>query len=83
MLVIVIGGALLLHLTRFGANVYALGGNRTTASLMGVAVGKMTIKIYMLSSLLAGSPASSSPSTQAPAIRSPPSVSSSTPSPPS
>lgn len=55
MLVIVIGGALLLHLTRFGANVYALGGSRATASLMGVAVGKMTVKIYMLSSLLAGS----------------------------
>jgi simple sugar transport system permease protein len=54
MLVIVIGGALLLHLTRFGANVYALGGSRATASLMGVAVGKMTVKIYMLSSLLAG-----------------------------
>lgn len=54
MLVIVIGGALLLHLTRFGANVYALGGSRATASLMGVAVGKMTVRIYMLSSLLAG-----------------------------
>lgn len=54
MLAIVIGGALLLHLTRFGANVYALGGSRATASLMGVAVGKMTVKIYMLSSLLAG-----------------------------
>ncbi|MCP1739795.1 ribose/xylose/arabinose/galactoside ABC-type transport system permease subunit [Bradyrhizobium japonicum] len=54
MLVIVIGGALLLQLTRFGANVYALGGSRATASLMGVAVGKMTVRIYMLSSLLAG-----------------------------
>jgi simple sugar transport system permease protein len=54
MLAIVIGGALLLRLTRFGANVYALGGGRATASLMGVAVGKMTVKIYMLSSLLAG-----------------------------
>ncbi len=54
MLAIVIGGTLLLHLTRFGANVYALGGSRATAGLMGVAVGKMTVKIYMLSSLLAG-----------------------------
>lgn len=54
MLLVVIGGALLLHLTRFGVNVHALGGNRATASLMGVAVGKMTVKIYMLSSLLAG-----------------------------
>ena len=30
-------GALLLQLTRFGANVYALGGSRATAALMGVA----------------------------------------------
>lgn len=53
-LIIVVGGMLLLHLTRFGANVYALGGSRATAGLMGVAVGRMTVKIYMLSSLLAG-----------------------------
>jgi ribose/xylose/arabinose/galactoside ABC-type transport system permease subunit len=46
-------GIVLAHFTRFGANVYALGGNRTSAELMGVPVGKTTIRIYMLSSFLA------------------------------
>jgi simple sugar transport system permease protein len=54
MLAILIVGALLLHLTRFGANVYALGGSRVTTALMGVPVGSMTVRIYMLSSVLAG-----------------------------
>jgi len=54
MLAILVAGALLLHLTRFGANVYALGGSRITTALMGVPVGSMTVRIYMLSSVLAG-----------------------------
>jgi galactofuranose transport system permease protein len=54
MLAVVAAGSVLLHLTRFGANVYALGGNRTATALMGVAVGSMTVRIYMLSSVLAG-----------------------------
>ena len=54
MLAVVISGAVLLHFTRFGANVYALGGNRVATELMGVAVGSMTVRIYMLSSVLAG-----------------------------
>jgi simple sugar transport system permease protein len=53
MLVTFAAGIVLAHFTRFGANVYALGGNRTSAELMGVPVGKTTIGIYMLSSLLA------------------------------
>jgi galactofuranose transport system permease protein len=51
---VVVMGSILLHLTRFGANVHALGGNRTATALMGVAVGPMTVRIYMLSSVLAG-----------------------------
>lgn len=47
-------GALLAHRTRFGANVYALGGNAQSAELMGVPVARTTILIYMLSSTLAG-----------------------------
>jgi simple sugar transport system permease protein len=47
-------GSVLLHFTRFGTNVYALGGNRTAAGLMGVPIGSMTVRIYMLSSVLAG-----------------------------
>ena len=47
-------GGLLLHFTRFGTNVYALGGGRATTTLMGVRTGPTTIAVYMLSSLLAG-----------------------------
>lgn len=54
MLATVAAGAALLHGTRFGANVYALGGARGSAALMGINVGRSTVLIYMLSSLLAG-----------------------------
>jgi galactofuranose transport system permease protein len=47
-------GTLLAHRTRFGSNVYALGGNATSASLMGVPIARTTILIYTLSSALAG-----------------------------
>jgi galactofuranose transport system permease protein len=54
MLVVTVAGAALLHLTRFGANVYALGGSRVSTALMGIPVGSMTVRIYMLSSVLSG-----------------------------
>ncbi|MFZ1430951.1 MAG: galactofuranose ABC transporter, permease protein YjfF [Geminicoccaceae bacterium] len=54
MLAVFAAGIVLLHFTRFGANVYALGGSRVSTELMGVRVGSMTIRIYMLSSVLAG-----------------------------
>jgi galactofuranose transport system permease protein len=54
MLAVFAASAVLLHFTRFGANVYALGGSRVSTALMGVRVGKTTILIYMLSGLLAG-----------------------------
>jgi simple sugar transport system permease protein len=54
MLVVVTAGGLVLHLTRFGANVFALGGSRVTTALMGIPVGSMTVRIYTLSSVLAG-----------------------------
>ncbi|WP_419728735.1 galactofuranose ABC transporter, permease protein YjfF [Lichenicola sp.] len=47
-------GILLLHFTRFGANVYALGGSRASTTLMGIPVARTTVQIYMLSSTLAG-----------------------------
>ncbi|WP_229428811.1 galactofuranose ABC transporter, permease protein YjfF [Microvirga pudoricolor] len=53
MLLVVAVGMVLAHFTKFGANVYALGGNRTSAELMGVPVGRTTIQIYTLSSVLA------------------------------
>ncbi|MEK6249760.1 MAG: hypothetical protein N2C12_16370, partial [Planctomycetales bacterium] len=41
------------HWTRFGRNVYAIGGNAQSAVLMGLPVGKTTIQIYALSGLCA------------------------------
>jgi ribose/xylose/arabinose/galactoside ABC-type transport system permease subunit len=54
MLAVVVAGAVLLRFTRFGANVYALGGSRVTTELMGIPVGSMTVRIYLLSSVLSG-----------------------------
>ncbi len=53
MIAVFIIGALVAHRTRFGSYVYALGGNSTSASLMGVPVARTTIGVYMLSSVLA------------------------------
>ncbi|MGP9800123.1 galactofuranose ABC transporter, permease protein YjfF [Rheinheimera sp. NSM] len=44
---------LLMHYSRFGTYVYALGGNSQSAELMGVPVARTTISIYALSSMLA------------------------------
>ncbi|SMC59099.1 monosaccharide ABC transporter membrane protein, CUT2 family [Fulvimarina manganoxydans] len=54
MLAVFIGGMILAHRTRFGRNVYAIGGNVQSAELMGVPVAATTIGIYALSSFLAG-----------------------------
>ncbi len=54
MLAVFAAGMVLAHLTRFGANVYAIGGNRVSAELMGVPIARTTVGIYMLSSTLAG-----------------------------
>lgn len=53
MVAVFIIGALVAHRTKFGSYVYALGGNSTSASLMGVPVAQTTIGVYMLSSVLA------------------------------
>ena len=46
-------GIWLAHFTRFGRNVYAIGGNETAALLLGVPVGRTIIGVYTLSSVLA------------------------------
>jgi ribose/xylose/arabinose/galactoside ABC-type transport system permease subunit len=46
-------GIFLAHFTRFGRNVYAIGGNNTGAMLLGVPVGRTIISVYALSSFLA------------------------------
>lgn len=45
--------AVMMHYSRFGTNVYALGGNAQSAELMGISIAKNTISIYALSSFLA------------------------------
>jgi galactofuranose transport system permease protein len=47
-------GFVLAHFTRFGSYVYALGGNKISAELMGVPVARTTVGIYALSGFLAG-----------------------------
>ena len=42
-----------MHFTRFGTNIYALGGSEQSAQLMGVPVKRTTISIYAASSFLA------------------------------
>ncbi len=54
MLAVVAIGIVIAHFTRFGANVYALGGSRISAALMGVPIAATTIRVYALSGLLAG-----------------------------
>lgn len=47
-------GGVLLHFTRFGRNVYALGANEEAAFLSGVATVRTKIMIYVLNGGLAG-----------------------------
>lgn len=54
MLIVFAVGMLVAARTRFGANVYALGGNPQSAELMGVPIGRTTIGIYALSGFLSG-----------------------------
>ena len=54
MLAVFIVGGFVAARTRFGANVYAIGGNQQSAELMGVPVGSTTIGIYALSGFLSG-----------------------------
>ncbi|HEV8290974.1 MAG TPA: hypothetical protein VGP94_03600, partial [Tepidisphaeraceae bacterium] len=56
-LVLLLAGFVVAHFTRFGRNVYAIGGNEQSAILMGLPVGRTKIAVYALSgfcSALAG-----------------------------
>ncbi|HEX3258139.1 MAG TPA: galactofuranose ABC transporter, permease protein YjfF, partial [Pseudonocardia sp.] len=48
---VVLVGAYLLHATRFGRTVYAIGGNQHSAVLMGLRVGRTKVAVYALSGL--------------------------------
>lgn len=53
MLLAFAGGAVMLRMTRFGATVYALGGDARAAELMGVSAGRTTVRIYAFSGFAA------------------------------
>ncbi len=56
-LVVIVGAFVLSKFSRFGRNVYAIGGNEQSATLMGLPVAKIKIGVYALSgfcSALAG-----------------------------
>ena len=48
MLMALVAAIAIAHFTRFGANVYAIGGDRTSATLMGVPMRRTTVGIYAL-----------------------------------
>ena len=48
MLVVLAAAIVIAHFTRFGANVYAIGGDRASAALMGVPMRRTTVAIYAL-----------------------------------
>jgi simple sugar transport system permease protein len=51
MLVAVVAGMIIAHYTRFGRNVYAIGGDRQSAQLLGIPVEKTLVQVYMLSGI--------------------------------
>lgn len=50
---VAIGGSIVANFTAFGRNVYAMGGNREAAELMGVPIRRTTVGVYALSGFLA------------------------------
>lgn len=54
MLLLFFGTALLLHRTRFGQHLYAIGGNREAARFTGIPVARIEMLVYVICSVLAG-----------------------------
>jgi simple sugar transport system permease protein len=52
-LTVVVVAAFVLHETRFGRTVYAIGGNRQSAQLMGLAAARTQISVYVVSGFCA------------------------------
>ncbi len=53
MLISLAAAIILAHFTRFGANVYAIGGDKESARLMGVNVRRTTVLVYAVGGLFA------------------------------
>ncbi|WP_322411286.1 ABC transporter permease [Microbacterium invictum] len=51
---VVLGGMFYLHRSRSGRTVYAIGGNESSAALMGLPVARTRVGIYIISGALAG-----------------------------
>ncbi len=54
MLLIFVAAAILLHCTRFGQHLYAIGGNREAARYTGIPLARTEILVYMICALLTG-----------------------------
>jgi len=52
-LAVVVVAAYTLHLTRFGRTVYAVGGNRQSAQLMGLGASRVRVSVYAISGFCA------------------------------
>ena len=52
--VVIIAGAFILHFTRFGRYVYAVGGNELAAKVSGINTDRILIGVYALTGALAG-----------------------------
>jgi simple sugar transport system permease protein len=50
-LLVVAAAAYVLHLTRFGRTVYAVGGSETSATLMGLRTARVKVGVYVISGL--------------------------------
>ena len=55
-----------LHATRFGRYLFAIGNNREAARLSGVPATRVRVTIFVISGLMAGSPASPTSATSGP-----------------
>ena len=53
-ILVVLGGMFFMHRTRMGRTVYAIGGNESSAQLMGLPVARTRVWIYIVSGALAG-----------------------------
>ena len=53
-IILTVGFSFVLKRTRFGRNVYAIGGNETAANLAGVSVKKIQLIVFIISGAMAG-----------------------------
>ncbi|MBK3152634.1 ABC transporter permease, partial [Escherichia coli] len=54
MLLVVVAGIFVVHRTRFGNQVYAIGGNMTSAKVSGINVNKYLVIVYTIAGALSG-----------------------------